>query len=38
MTTVLVGANAPTSAALFIDYKTDNLTSFLRDARLKDAA
>nr|MEA2798642.1 putative hydrolase of the superfamily [Phenylobacterium sp.] len=38
MTTVLVGPNAPASTAPFVDYKTDNLASFLSDARLKKAA
>jgi len=38
MTTVLVGPNALASTAPFIDYKTDNLASFLSDARLKKAA
>ena len=32
MTTVLVGPAAPASTAAFIDYKTDNLASFLDDA------
>nr|MEA2797954.1 hypothetical protein [Phenylobacterium sp.] len=35
---VLVGPNAPASTAPFVDYKTDNLASFLSDARLKKAA
>jgi len=38
MTTVLVGPQAPASAASFIDYKTDNLASFLEGARLREAA
>jgi putative hydrolase of the HAD superfamily len=38
MTTVLVGPDAPASTAPFVDYKTDNLASFLSDARLKKAA
>jgi putative hydrolase of the HAD superfamily len=38
MTTVLVGPTAPASTAPFIDYKTDNLASFLSDARLKEPA
>ncbi len=38
MTTVLVGPNALASTAAFIDYKTNNLASFLSDARLKKAA
>ena len=38
MTTVLVGPHAPASTAPFVDHKTDNLASFLSDARLKKAA
>lgn len=38
MTTVLVGPHAAASTAPFIDYKTNNLASFLSDARLKKAA
>ncbi|MDB5476191.1 MAG: hydrolase, haloacid dehalogenase-like family [Phenylobacterium sp.] len=38
MTTVLVGPHAPASTAPFVQYKTDKLASFLRDAQLKDAA
>jgi putative hydrolase of the HAD superfamily len=38
MTTVLVGPHAPASTAPFVRYKTDNLASFLSDARLKKAA
>ncbi len=37
MTTVLVGPHAAASTAPFIDYKTNNLASFLSDARLKKA-
>mgnify|MGYP001603108027 CR=1 FL=1 len=38
MTTVLVGPHAADSTAAFVDHKTDNLASFLNDARLKKAA
>ncbi|THD82513.1 MAG: pyrimidine 5'-nucleotidase [Phenylobacterium sp.] len=38
MTTVLVGPQAPASIAPFIDYKTDKLAPFLKDARLREAA
>jgi putative hydrolase of the HAD superfamily len=38
MTTVLVGPNAPASTAPFVDYKTDNLASFLSGALLSEAA
>jgi len=38
MTTVLVGPHAPASTAPFVQYKTDKLAPFLRDAQLKDAA
>jgi len=38
MTTILVGQHAPASMAPFIDYKTDNLASFLEGARLREAA
>jgi putative hydrolase of the HAD superfamily len=38
MTTVLVGPNAPASTAAFIQYKTDNLASFLDDALTHEAA
>jgi len=38
MTTVLVGPYAPASTAPFVQYKTDKLAPFLRDAQLKDAA
>jgi putative hydrolase of the HAD superfamily len=36
MTTVLVGAHATASTAPFVDYRTDNLASFLTDARLNE--
>jgi putative hydrolase of the HAD superfamily len=38
MTTVLVGPDAPASTAEYIDYKTDQLASFLRDAQVRGAA
>jgi len=38
MTTVLVGPDAPASAAPFIRYKTDNLASFLNGALVREAA
>jgi putative hydrolase of the HAD superfamily len=38
MTTVLVGAHAPQSAAPFIHHRTDKLAPFLMDARLREAA
>jgi len=38
MTTVLVGPHAPASTAPFVQYKTDKLAPFLRDAQLKEAA
>ena len=38
MTTVLVGPHAEASTAPFVRYKAANLSSFLEDAILKDAA
>jgi putative hydrolase of the HAD superfamily len=38
MTTVLVGPHAPASTAPFVDYKTDQLAPFLRDAQVREAA
>jgi len=38
MTTVLVGPHAPASSATFIDYKTERLAPFLKDAQVKGAA
>ncbi len=38
MTTVLVGPHAQASTADFVNHRTDNLASFLKDARLKKAA
>ena len=38
MTTVLVGPHAPASTAPFIDYKTDKLAPFLKDAKVRKAA
>ncbi|MBS0361096.1 MAG: pyrimidine 5'-nucleotidase [Proteobacteria bacterium] len=38
MTTILVGPHAEASTAPFVRYKTANLSSFLEDAHLKDAA
>ena len=38
MTTILVGPHAPASEAAFVDYKTDKLAPFLKDARLREAA
>jgi putative hydrolase of the HAD superfamily len=38
MTTVLVGPHAPAATADFIDYKTDHLALFLRDARVRETA
>jgi len=38
MTTVLVGPEAPASAAPFVRYKTDNLASFLNGALVREAA
>lgn len=38
MTTVLVGPHAADSTAAFVNHRTDNLASFLADARLKEAA
>jgi len=38
MTTVLVGFDAGTATAPFIDHKTDNLASFLSDAQLSEMA
>jgi len=36
MTTVLVGAHAAANTAPFIDYRTERLTPFLADARVKE--
>jgi putative hydrolase of the HAD superfamily len=38
MTTVLVGAHAPASTAPFVHHRTEKLTPFLRDAKLREAA
>jgi len=38
MTTVLVGSRAAASTADFIQYRTEKLAPFLRQARLKKAA
>ena len=38
MTTVLVGPHAAASTAPFVDYKTDKLAPFLRDAQVREAA
>jgi putative hydrolase of the HAD superfamily len=38
MTTVLVGPHAAAAKADFIDHRTDNLASFLADARVKETA
>lgn len=38
MTTVLVGPQAPASTATFVDYRTDKLAPFLRDARVREAS
>ncbi|HEX2801298.1 MAG TPA: pyrimidine 5'-nucleotidase [Phenylobacterium sp.] len=38
MTTVLVGPHAADSTAAFVNHRTNNLASFLADARLKEAA
>lgn len=38
MTTVLVGPHAAASTAPFVHHRTDKLASFLRDARLREAA
>ncbi|WP_297692421.1 pyrimidine 5'-nucleotidase [Phenylobacterium sp.] len=38
MTTVLVGPHAPASTAPFVDYRTEKLAPFLRDAQVREAA